>query len=305
MQQFCPVINEAQNVCLDAQFVALEAQNVAVEAQFVAPEAQFVAVEAQNVAVPQDIITDDTGNETYKCEHCYKTFCRISSLKRHSAVCKDIVDPFQCPKCNKICSSRYAKSRHVATCNEQAIVVAEQTGNTQLAVPSQQAQTINNANTINQTNNNNNITMNIQINNFGSENKSHVTPEFLDACLRNIGSDGVQQYIEKIHLDPEVPENHNVRIKSRKRDQLSVRQKDSWLVRDKNHAIGHMIYNSCIDLGGRYLESPVKKEDEEIHFQYIIQKLMQIKNKSDLKLYSTLLRNIYASIETFEQHVHN
>ena len=69
-------------------------------------------------------------------------------------------------------------------------------------------------NQINQTNNNitNNITNNntININNYGDENLKHLRSKDFANLLSGIYS-AVPKLIEKIHFDPEHPENQNIK----------------------------------------------------------------------------------------------
>jgi hypothetical protein len=85
--------------------------------------------------------------------------------------------------------------------------------------------------TVNNTTNNN-ITINV----FGKEDLSHLTPEFLERCIKMEGG-GVMEVVKKIHFDPEKPENHNVRITTIKDWQaglIQFREGKDWGLTDKS-----------------------------------------------------------------------
>ena len=62
----------------------------------------------------------------------------------------------------------------------------------------------------------NNISINI--NPLGHEDLHHIENdhEFLTKCLRNVLADGIPNLLEKIYMDPCVPENHNIKLQRTK-----------------------------------------------------------------------------------------
>lgn len=73
--------------------------------------------------------------------------------------------------------------------------------------------------------NNNNLTF--VINNYGNEDMTHIT----HADKLKWASDpktGVLAYVQKKHFDPEKPANHNLKIASVKREELSVHVDGGW-----------------------------------------------------------------------------
>lgn len=88
--------------------------------------------------------------------------------------------------------------------------------------------------TINQTNNivNNIITNNIVLLDFGYEDLSHITSDFLEYCLRNISTHGLSTLTQKIHFDPRMPQNRNIRMRDVKRGISEVRRDGAWVSQD-------------------------------------------------------------------------
>jgi hypothetical protein len=110
--------------------------------------------------------------------------------------------------------------------------------------------TINNTTINNNTQNNtNNININIQVNNFGQENTSYLTPEFLTFCLSN-PKKGISSLIESIHYNKEFPENHNLRCKSLKKNTFEKFVDTQWTLCDASNTLDELIKK-----GYRILES--------------------------------------------------
>jgi hypothetical protein len=128
--------------------------------------------------------------------------------------------------------------------------------------------TQNNNNTVNNNNCHNNYTQNVYINNFGSENVSHVSKEFLDSCLRNLKR-GVCDYIEKVNFNPDVPENHNVRYEDARN--VKVKESDTaWRLRNLEPTVETLIKNRCRELETHYESNEdIKMMDTNVHFSII------------------------------------
>ena len=106
----------------------------------------------------------------------------------------------------------------------------------------------NNNNNTDSNNNNtdsNNKTVNIHINNFGSENLSYLTPEFMKAlmCDPNVGvNDAIPEIVRHIHFNPDHPENHNVN--ARDEESVLVRKSGAWKEADATRTIDKMLDNA-------------------------------------------------------------
>jgi hypothetical protein len=87
----------------------------------------------------------------------------------------------------------------------------------------------------NNNNNNNNFYM---IRDFGNENTSYLSKEFLSSCF---ATKDVVRLIENIHCDKEHKENHNVRLRSLKNDMMEVKQNDKWMVTDSDDTLKDLI----------------------------------------------------------------
>lgn len=151
----------------------------------------------------------------------------------------------------------------------------------------------NSNNTIN--NINHGINVQINLNNYGQETLSHITPLFLRECLFEC-EHGIKKYLDKVHFDKEVPENRNVRIKSIKSKLLEHLINGKWMACDKNAKLDEMIQRGYRELYKNYLEQ--KHDDPEFKFRkdYIDDFLLKFANREGQKWYFQLRRNMFVSI---------
>jgi len=106
---------------------------------------------------------------------------------------------------------------------------------------------------INITNNKNKITNNnlvVNINSFGNENLSHITKNDYKKYLSGLFS-GFIKFIEKVHFDENMPENHNICITNLKSKYICVYDDSGkWIAKDKNETIDRFIdkkYNLLVN----------------------------------------------------------
>lgn len=113
-----------------------------------------------------------------------------------------------------------------------------------------------NTNCNNQTNNNNNITINI--NAFGKENTEHIDDKAILSCIGRVYK-SIPALLEKIHFDPEHPENHNIKITNKKLPYASVMgDNNKWKTVDRKDAIESMVLNGYNMLDEKYAENKEK-----------------------------------------------
>ena len=98
-----------------------------------------------------------------------------------------------------------------------------------------------NNNTVNSHNTTVNNTNHITVHNFGSENKSYLSKDFLTHCLRRKHS-GLLDLVKAIHFDQSHPENHNIRIKNKKLCYIEKLVDKRWQLFDKNAALEELIH---------------------------------------------------------------
>lgn len=117
--------------------------------------------------------------------------------------------------------------------------------------------------------NQNNITINI--NAFGKENLQYITEDIVIKCIDKV-SRSIPCLIEKIHFDPDHPENHNIKITNKKLPYACVMGENrQWKTVDKKYAIDSLVDNGYSILDETYNDTNVlissKKRNHFKQFQ--------------------------------------
>lgn len=196
------------------------------------------------VVTVEDIVRDELILELMKreyktsvvtCEHCSKTVSK-PVYKRHKDTCQQKQVPSACngQEVSKdeflaLKAELFALKRHV-----------EQVGST--------TGTLVNNGVIN------NTTLVININNFGQEDISYLSPELLIYCMKN-PKKGIKKLIEQIHYNEEYPENHNLRCKSLKQNLFEKYEDAQWSLCDASNTLDELIKK-----GWRILETHLAQQ---------------------------------------------
>tara|TARA_B100000963_G_scaffold300761_1_gene273226 strand:+ start:216 stop:1172 length:957 start_codon:yes stop_codon:yes gene_type:complete len=145
--------------------------------------------------------------KSIKCEYCGLEFTRMNNKNRHIR--------------EKRC--KFLK-------NNSEIFI----NNNQNIVNNNQKITNNNI----QNNIQNNV--NIQINGYGKENLSYITKDILEDII-NKPLSGIPKLIEMIHLNPEHPENSNIKLVNKNLPFLNYYNGDFWKTGDKSTVLGNLL----------------------------------------------------------------
>lgn len=141
---------------------------------------------------------------------------------------------YKCGKCNKEFGSRQGKYQHQKNCKilpESQNVTPDMHNVTHDMIEEivkREIKKLITNNTNNGVINNQNITINYQsgnLRNFGQENYDAIPLDLIRSTFMNLE---FRILFENLHCDPDYPENHNVRIKSIKRDLMEIYDDDKW-----------------------------------------------------------------------------
>ena len=243
------------------------------------------------------------SNKPHVCLQCDISFRTEKSLqthfstKRHRNKMIKISPPsdFICCSCGNSYSCRQSLHIHRKSCSDNHITTSvtdqiEQLQNTvmeerkqhQLERDELRAQiallldkystgntTTNSHNNSNNKIENQNITINI--NAFGNENLDYIDDKAITECISRVYK-SIPSLLEKIHFDPEHPENHNIKITNKKLPYASVMGNNKkWKTVDRKDAIETMVVNGYNILDEKYTESkdsfPVRKQQNFEGFQ--------------------------------------
>lgn len=208
----------------------------------------------------EDISIEQLKNElnntsivpSYKCQYCEKEFTDKANMYKHQKKCKkrpsneDLLQKVQRLESMIEVLLNDRRKEHKQEVHASSIQNVQ--GN------------VNNVNTINLT-----------LNNFGSETMANLPASFLTTCF---ASKDIATLIENIHCDAECPENHNVRIRSRKKQLMEVFKDGRWLAQDEDKTLTELIQNGyrILRSHGRHNKESIMEEEnfEESDFNEIL-----------------------------------
>lgn len=141
--------------------------------------------------------------------------------------------------CGKSFTDRSNRHRHMKTCTktkeEETVPVSvvnelkaefEKLKQQVMQSPGTGSTTVNNG-TVNNINNGTVNNINIQIRNFGNENMEALPMDVVRGCFMNLD---FKEMFKNLYCDDNYPENHNVKIKSKKDKQLLMYKQDQWKI---------------------------------------------------------------------------
>ena len=119
-----------------------------------------------------------------------------------------------------------------------------------------------NTTTNNNTNSHNNIETqnitNININAFGNENTDYLDDRAILSCIDRVYK-SIPSLLEKLHFDPNHPENHNIKINNKKLPYASVMGNNKkWKMVDRKDAIETMVQKGYNMLDDTYTDNKDK-----------------------------------------------
>ena len=252
------------------------------------------------------------------CEDCKNNFTSVNHFKRHLLskshklrTSSDKTNLVFC-SCSKSFTTRSALYRHRKNCS-----VYIDTKNTKQSEPHEQTlqllkenqemreemdelrkqvemllgkstkNTTNNIQTLNSIENQN---VNIIVNSFGHENIDHLTDQIICKLIKTAPFTSVPLLIEKIHFDPEHPENHNIKITNKKLNYAEIVRDNKWVTANKKKVIDDVIQKSYDLLDEKYTEN---KDDISERRQERFQNFQEKYEQAD----EELLRNIKNDVD--------
>lgn len=161
---------------------------------------------------------------------------------------------YVCKGCNKVYNHAPSLSKHKKTCKKKPVDVDAL--QEQINVLKGQIDELQKASTsiTNVTNNNVTNVQVLQINNFGYEDISHLTPDFLSFCLMN-PRQGLTSLIENIHYHKDHPNNQNLRCKSLKQNIFEKYIDAEWRECDASNTLDELIRKGYRILNSHYAEN--------------------------------------------------
>jgi hypothetical protein len=103
----------------------------------------------------------------------------------------------------------------------------------------------------NTTINTTNTTNNIQLNNYGNEDLSHITDNYKNHLLK-IPYAMIPKMIEAVHFNDKKPENKNIILANKKENKIKIFSNNKWIYKDKDDIITNLINGKYYILDDHY-----------------------------------------------------
>jgi uncharacterized C2H2 Zn-finger protein len=199
------------------------------------------------------------GKNFYNCMYCNKVFKRNWHLDRHLKTCK------MKTKCDDKKTLEELKDKvedliiqlsNQTNKNNKILNTTNNNNTNNTNTSSNNTNTNNNNKTLN--NNSNNVTQHITINNYGEENLKCLTEAYLTKLIKGAFT-AIPKLIEKIHFNPEYPENQNIKITNKKEPYIKVLKNDKWELQDKEETITDLIDRQQVHLLDEGVEKKIEK----------------------------------------------
>jgi hypothetical protein len=216
-------------------------------------------------------INNEKEIQTFICKYCEQTYKHKSSLSKHIK--------YSCTK-----NKDEDLKELVRLLNNQL-----QTQNRQIQTQAKQIEKLMGKLVINGTFNTTTIQNNIQLLPYKNSDTPHLTNKDYEACIKKVNF-CVMKLIEKIHFNPDKPENMNIYISNMKNKYLMVYDGKNWNIANKVEEIDKLYEEKELMLE-EWLEQHEHTEMKEKFIKYLNNKekdetLNMIKDELKLMMYN-------------------
>ena len=203
--------------------------------------------------------------KVYECKYCKKILQHHTSLSRHIKYsCKQNKDE-DLKELARLFNEKEKKMN--AKDNELMQLIKDK--DNQMENMQKQIDKLTNKLQIQNINNgtvNHNNTINIQLLNHADTDYSHLTPNDYMACIKNCNK-CVKTLIEKVHFNPNKPENMNIYLSNIKGKYVMIYKDNEWQIQNKKDQVNHLYDHNELVLETWYDEYKDKYPDIIHSFQ--------------------------------------
>jgi hypothetical protein len=190
----------------------------------------------------------------YYCEFCFEVFTTFANKRRHEL--------HRCKENNYIIKSKInTLEKDKKELQKTIHKLIDKAGNT----------------TINHIQSNQNNQQNIKLNNYGSEDLSHIT-DFFKTNLLGLPHSMIPKMIEAVHFNTDKPENKNILLPNKKENKVKIFSGDKWVYKDKNQTLNDLIDGKYFIMDTHY-ESVCNKSNKNLNLYKRFQELFDERNK--------------------------
>ena len=201
--------------------------------------------------------TNETENaDKYYCEFCFDLFTTFAHKRRH-----------ELHRCKENNNSKdillNEQTKQIKKLEKTVDKLIDKAGNT----------TINNIQSSQSTHNQ----QNIKLNNYGSEDLSHIT-DFFKTNLLGLPHGMIPKMIEAVHFNSEKPENKNILLPNKKDNKVKIFSGDKWVYKNKTETIDDLIDGKYFIMDTHY-ETVCNTSDKNLNLYKRFQELFDERNK--------------------------
>ena len=108
----------------------------------------------------------------------------------------------------------------------------------------------------------------INLNNFGHEDISHLTDKFMSKII-SIPYVGVQKLIEKVHFNNKKPENKNIALTNKKEKMIKIYKNNKWKYKNREEIMDEIINTNYTRMDDFYMEKGKEKLNVSHNNKYL------------------------------------
>ena len=199
-------------------------------------------------------------DKKFNCEHCNKTFTTKAHLSRHlSKYCRKIKNKKSEYLETMLIEQQKLFDEERKHLYKQIEKLLDKVGDT----------TINN-------------TQNIQLNNYGNEDLSHITNSFKNQLLK-APYGAIPKKIEAVHFNDEKPENKNISLSNIRDNKIKVFADNKWIYKNKEETINDLVDGKYFILDSHY----ETRYDEKVNDNLSNFKIVETKYENFRKFYDS------------------
>jgi len=259
--------------------------------------------------------TKTSQNIRYSCKYCNRSYKHNWHLTRHLKTCKDRISIMEFKKkkeeeeTSEIGKIKKELEKEKNYKLNELDELRKKVSEMEDLIKNQKPQTQNIYNTTN-----NNI-ININLNEYGSENVNFLkNPEYKKAFAKILGSgiNGLQKYIQYKYCNPEAPENLTIKYTNKRQKDIYVRADNTWKVRNKHEVMDELydkdknveevlqVYEHLNDLNEndeidqnqeKFMNDINDFYDNEDNDEYVKKELCKLKDETLNQLYNCYKEN--------------
>jgi hypothetical protein len=203
---------------------------------------------------PQKTQSESTDEAKFFCDFCFVTFSSFAHKRRHEL--------HRCKQNKHIAHTIInEKNKQIKKLEKTVDKLIDKAGNT----------------TINNIKSTQNQQQNIKLNNYGSEDLSHIT-DFFKTNLLSLPHGMIPKMIEAVHFNNDKPENKNILLPNKKDNKMKVFSGDKWVYKDKNETLNDLMDGKYFIMDTHY-ESICETTDKNFNLFKRFQELFDKRNK--------------------------